>query len=207
MLRLYLTRHGETEWNVEKRMQGWLDSNLTKEGIEAAKALGERLQPVTFQAIYTSPSERTKQTARLILEKKQNKTFEIDERLREINLGKWQGKTHEEIKELYPGQYAAYFQSPHLYNQDDGETFTDVQKRAVSFMNEIIEKHQTGNILVISHGIWLKSLLNYIKNESLANFWNGSFLHGTALSVVKVKNMQYYTLEMEGCTQHLLVNN
>lgn len=202
MLRIYLTRHGETEWNTQNRMQGWLDSNLTFNGIEAAKALGKRLKDISFDAVYASPSERTIHTAKLITELNRRKTIKKDERLREIHLGEWQGKTHDEIKSNDRELFELYFQSPHLYNRNDGETFLDVQNRAISFLNEIIETHPSGNILVVSHGIWLKTLLNYIKNEPLKNLWDGPFLHGTSLSIVKVEDKEI-TIEREACTEHL----
>lgn len=66
MITLYITRHGETEWNTEKRMQGWSDSNLTVKGGEHAALLGNRLKEVSFDAIYSSPSKRTELTAGLI---------------------------------------------------------------------------------------------------------------------------------------------
>jgi broad specificity phosphatase PhoE len=66
MIKLYITRHGETIWNTEKRMQGWLDSNLTENGKKNAEALGERLKDIEFEAIYSSPSQRTKTTTELV---------------------------------------------------------------------------------------------------------------------------------------------
>lgn len=66
MVTLYITRHGETEWNCEERMQGWLDSNLTEKGENNARLLGQRLENTNFAAIFSSPSGRTKATANLI---------------------------------------------------------------------------------------------------------------------------------------------
>jgi len=202
-MRVYLTRHGETEWNTEKRMQGWLDSDLTENGIKAAKALGERLKDISFSTIYASPSGRTLQTAKLITESNKQKEIKTDERLREIHLGNWQGKTQEEIKKMEREHFEAYFHFPHLYNRNDGETFADVQKRAISFWNELIEKHHSGNVLVVSHGMWLKSLLNYLKKEPIQHLWDGPFHHGTSLSIVKVNNHQI-EIETEACTKHLI---
>jgi probable phosphoglycerate mutase len=86
MITLYITRHGETEWNKEKRMQGWLDSNLTESGIKNAVSLGERLKETEFTAIYSSPSGRTKATTSLIRGERDIPVI-YDENLKEIKLG------------------------------------------------------------------------------------------------------------------------
>lgn len=67
MLHLYIARHGQTQWNVEKRMQGWLDSDLTELGLYNARALGERLKDIELNQVYISPSKRTEETAKTIL--------------------------------------------------------------------------------------------------------------------------------------------
>lgn len=66
MLNIYLVRHGETEWNIEKRLQGWQDSNLTEKGIEDANALHDHLIDIKFDAIYSSSSKRAFKTAEII---------------------------------------------------------------------------------------------------------------------------------------------
>jgi probable phosphoglycerate mutase len=67
MLHLYIARHGQTHWNVDKRMQGWLDSSLTELGLYNARALGKRLKDIEFNQVYISPSKRTEETAKAIL--------------------------------------------------------------------------------------------------------------------------------------------
>lgn len=81
MLKLYLVRHGQTEWNIQKRMQGWEDSALTEKGVNNAIALRKKLEGVEFTAAYTSTSERTIETARLIIEKR-NLAINTNEDLR-----------------------------------------------------------------------------------------------------------------------------
>jgi len=81
LLKLFLTRHGETVWNVEKSLQGWKDSDLTGTGVTNAIALGETLNETVFQAVYASPSKRTIDTAKLIMGNKEV-PIKPDERLR-----------------------------------------------------------------------------------------------------------------------------
>jgi len=97
MLRLFVIRHGETIWNTQKKLQGWNDSDLTEKGIKNALSLGNRLRDVEFQSIYASPSKRTLKTATLIKGRREQLIIE-DENLREINLGVWEGQTHDDLK-------------------------------------------------------------------------------------------------------------
>ena len=115
LLRLFVTRHGETVWNTQKKLQGWKDSDLTENGIKNALSLGNRLKGVEFKSIYASPSKRTLMTATLIKGGREQIIIE-DENLREINLGDWEGQTHDYIKEKYPEEYQAFWNTPHLYN-------------------------------------------------------------------------------------------
>ncbi|MED5101462.1 histidine phosphatase family protein [Niallia circulans] len=111
MLTLYITRHGETQWNIEKRMQGWSDSDLTEKGKKNAVLLGERLKEIEFAAIYTSPSKRTVATANLIKGDRQIPII-FDDHLKEINMGKWEGKKAEYLKDSYPEAFALSFGMP-----------------------------------------------------------------------------------------------
>src|SRR3712207_163192 len=97
MTTIYLTRHGQTEWNLNKRLQGWKNSPLTKLGISQAKALGERLKDTQIDVIYSSPIERAYKTAEII---KGNKDIEIikHDGLKEFNYGDWEGLTIDEIE-------------------------------------------------------------------------------------------------------------
>lgn len=86
MLTLYITRHGQTEWNIQSRMQGWADSQLTATGVKAATQLGNRLQDVPLDAVYSSTSGRTIHTAQLILGNRTTPLIQKED-LREINVG------------------------------------------------------------------------------------------------------------------------
>lgn len=201
MLRLYLVRHGQTEWNVQKRMQGWADSALTEHGVNNAIALGKKLESIEFVAAYTSTSERTIETARLIIDKR-NLAININEDLREINLGEWEGKTLEEIKDFYPNQHKHFWENPALYEPVGGETFEQLNKRAIKVLNYIISKHNNGNILVITHSVILKSLLMHVKGNSLKDLWAPPFIHDTSLSILEIDN-RVHSLISEGDITHL----
>jgi broad specificity phosphatase PhoE len=204
MLTFYFVRHGETEWNREKRMQGWLDSELTEKGVHDALALGHQLKDIPFTAVYSSPSARAKKTAKIILEQNRSRSIISDDRLKEIFLANWQGKTIKEIEREDPEAFDHYFYKPHLYRPKMGESFYDVQNRAVSFIKDKLAKHSSGNILVVSHGILLTLLLFSIKKLPLEKLWREPLMEGTSLTIVNVKDRQYQILT-EGNTEHLHV--
>ena len=113
---VYVTRHGETEWNVAKRMQGRKNSALTENGILQAKQLGERMKDLSIHAIYSSPSERTLHTAELI---KGERDIPIiaDEHFYEISMGIWEGQTIDDIERQYPDDIQLFWYEPHLFSQ------------------------------------------------------------------------------------------
>lgn len=89
-MKLYIIRHGETEWNVQKRLQGVSDTNLNEKGIEMAKQTAEALKEIPFACCFTSPLKRAKDTAMYILRDRQVPVYE-DARIREISFGEWEG--------------------------------------------------------------------------------------------------------------------
>ncbi|MED3552449.1 histidine phosphatase family protein [Cytobacillus praedii] len=200
MLHLYIIRHGETEWNTEKRMQGRLDSDLTEKGKNDALLLGERLKDTVFERIISSPSKRTIDTALHVCEKRQI-PIETDERLMEIALGEWQGKTEEEIKALFPAQYDLYWNYPSMYENQEGESFMDVMDRVASFLKELVDTTPVGNVLVITHGVVLKTLYLLCRNAPIDRLWDPPFMHGTSLTIVKLHNGKK-ELMLEGCMAH-----
>ncbi|WP_053363107.1 histidine phosphatase family protein [Bacillus sp. FJAT-27251] len=200
MLKVYFTRHGETEWNAEKRIQGRLDSRLTARGERDAYLLGERLKDIEFDRIITSPSGRAMQTA---LALKQNRSLEIatDEELMEIHLGNWQGKTENEIKEQYPEEFYLYYHRPELFQNPEGESFFEVKKRAESFLHRLEQETSSGNILVVTHGVFLKAMFLICRDAPIERIWQPPYLHGTGLTIVEIASGEKKLL-LEGCVEH-----
>ena len=184
-MKIYITRHGETKWNKEGRMQGWQNSNLSKKGIEDAKKLGNRVKDIDFSCIYSSTLERAVDTAKYIRGSKDTKIITLDS-LKEMGFGKWEGMHNNDIMELYPIEHYNFWNKPHLYNAIDGESFKELFKRAETVLNEIINKHSRENILVVSHGVFIKVLCCIIKKETLNELWNPPFIQGASLTILEV---------------------
>lgn len=203
MVTLYITRHGQTQWNTQKRMQGWFDSPLTTVGIEAASALGKRLANISFNAVYASPSGRTVDTAKLICKDRQLPIF-FKQQLKEIHVGEWQGLTSETIQSTYPTQYDAYYNDPENYYSVEGECFQEVLDRSTSLIEEIISKYAVDDtVLIVTHAVVKKLLIAHFSNLSISNVWDPPFIHGTSLTIVHIDANKKIVIEMVGDTSHV----
>ncbi|HDR3890988.1 TPA: phosphoserine phosphatase 1 [Bacillus cereus] len=181
---VYVTRHGETEWNVAKRMQGRKNSALTENGMLQAKQLGDRMKDLSIHAIYSSPSERTLHTAELIKGERNIPIIE-DEHFYEINMGIWEGQTIADIEKQYPEEVHLFWNEPHLFQSTSGENFGSVYKRVIKGIQLLLEKHKGENILIVSHAAAAKLLVGHFAGIEIANVWDDPFMHSASLSVIE----------------------
>jgi probable phosphoglycerate mutase len=152
---LLLVRHGETVWNLERRYQGSGDSPLTERGVAQSLAIGRLLRglPEASSApIVASPLGRARRTAEIIREQLDGTApvLRLDDRLREISIGTWDGLTRDEIAKRAPGifdgdgRYEWYFRAP------DGETYDAFAARIAAWLGEAAE---TPALVIVTHGI------------------------------------------------------
>lgn len=167
------------------RIQGRLDSHLTEKGRSYAKRLGERLKETEFTRVIASPSQRTLETAKLIIGDR-NIPIVQDERIMEMAMGPWQGMTRAEIRLQYPNEYDWFMSRPELYQIFGAETFFDMRKRAEDFLTELTNGTLNGNVLVVSHGLLIQTLLAIFKGIEIKDIWKEQTVEGTSLSIVKV---------------------
>ena len=173
-LKLYIVRHGETEWNVIKRFQGQLNTPLTEKGIKKLKETGKKLENVTFEEIYTSELERTVNSAEIILNENggyKNKKMELKKlaELNEVHFGVWQGLKYEEVFLKYPEEANNYFYNVKNYKAEnvEAENLKDALERCLRGINKILSSHKSGNILVVTHGTVFEMFINYVGNSSI----------------------------------------
>ncbi len=197
---IYIVRHGQTEWNIEKRYQGSGDSPLTERGINQAKALNEYLKDIKFDCIYSSPSNRAKHTAQLVTGKPLSEIITIDD-FREIGLGKWEGKLYSEMENESSELYNGFWNAPHLYKPKDSESFTDLTNRTFPAFLSIVKQNTGKRILIVSHAAASMSILNKIENRPLEKFWE-KMLHQTSVSLVEMIDEKFNVLKY-GDTTHL----
>jgi probable phosphoglycerate mutase len=199
-MKLYITRHGTTEWNLEKRLQGWADSPLTEDGRNRAIKLGNSLKDIDFDMIYTSPQERALNTAKLIRRNK-NTEIKVHNGLKELRYGSWQGMYISDIEKDYPEDYHSYINDPEQYMPEDGESMVDLFQRLNLFLEEISTMNYQ-NILIVSHGITIKAIIAIIKELSWQEFASLEIYTGTALNVCELKDGSFEFL-LEGDISHL----
>jgi probable phosphoglycerate mutase len=203
VLNIYITRHGETQWNKENRLQGWRDSELTDNGIRNATALGERLGQTKFQAIYSSPIERAVKTAKLICSDRKIPIL-FEDSLKEINLGDWEGKVKEEIEENSKQAFFDFWNAPHLYNHEphQGESLSALKSRVEHVINKIIAENNDGNVLIVTHGVTIRAILSYLMNIPTEKWWDGPFIEGTSLTLAQYDGISFQ-VKMIGDTSHI----
>jgi probable phosphoglycerate mutase len=185
MLTLYITRHGQTEWNIQSRMQGWADSPLTVTGVEAARQLGKRLQDVPLDAVYSSTSGRTIHTAQLIIGERTTPLIQKED-LREINVGEWQGMLSTDIEKDFADQVKTYYEHPSQFEPTSGESFHMLKERVLGAVEDIAAAHPNGHVLIVTHGVVKKCLINHFSGAQLDSLWDPPFIHGTSLTMLEI---------------------
>ncbi len=188
MLRLYITRHGETIWNTQKRMQGHKDSELTDKGRRQAAQLAKALETVELEVVYSSSSGRTMQTSRIIAGNRDIPVIPMDS-LKELNLGKWEGMIASDVEREYPVQYRNFWEFPHLYETVGGETLTDAMDRIKKTLEYITERHRDGNVLIVTHAVTLKLITLIAEQKEMKDLWKGAYVHPTSLSIIEYENV------------------
>jgi 2,3-bisphosphoglycerate-dependent phosphoglycerate mutase len=173
-LKLYIVRHGETEWNVIKRFQGQLNTPLTEKGMEKLRKTGKKLENVLFDEVYTSELGRTVASAEIILNENngyKNNKLELQKlaELNEVYFGVWQGLTYEEVFLKYPEEGNNYFYNVKNYKAEnvEAEKLEDALERFLKGINKILDSHESGNILVVTHGTVFEMFMNYVANDSI----------------------------------------
>ncbi len=182
-VRIYLTRHGQTNYNLEERMQGHIDAALNSEGIKQAEALAKRIQNDQIDHIYSSPLVRAHKTAQLI-NTYHGIELKLDDRLKEMGFGSWEGQVIDEIKENYSERAFHFWKEPEKYEPIDGESFEGVQTRVKSFLSDILKAHGGQTVLVVCHGMLIRNMLSVLKNEDVSTVWKHPRIYQTCLTIV-----------------------
>lgn len=182
-VRIYLTRHGQTNYNLEERMQGRIDAELNEEGVKQAEALAKRIQNDPIDHIYASPLVRAHKTAQVI-NAHHNIGLTLDDRLKEMGFGSWEGHVIAEIKEKHSERAFHFWKQPEKYVPIDGESFESVQSRVKSFLSDIARKHSGQTVLVVCHGMLIRNMLSVLKNEDTSTVWKHPRIYQTCLTIV-----------------------
>ena len=173
----YILRHGTTDWNRIRRLQGARDISLAEDGMRLAEKTGRAAREIPFDICFTSPLSRAETTARLFLQG-QGRPVPIikDERLREISFGILEGTRILPREECDPEDpLRLFFEHPDRYPRPEGgESLPDVIRRTGEFWKELIPRPdlQDKTILISTHGCASRALLQSI-DGTLADYWRG----------------------------------
>ncbi len=204
MLKIIFIRHGKTLWNSSGRFQGQSNTQLSEEGIIQAQKLTENFPVEHIDAVYSSPLDRAFITGKIIADKF-HVPITADKRLCEISFGAWEGLTYNEIHAKWPAEIEMLFSRPDETAIPQGEKFTDVQKRAVEALNDIIAQNTVSDenktVVITAHGGILRALLSHILHMPLRYIWSLR-QDNTAISIIT-----YYgekcNIELINSTAHL----
>ena len=170
MTKVYLVRHGQTEWNKNLTFRGRIDIPLNERGHREAVAIAEALKDKNIDAIYTSPLRRSIETAQPTA-----RFFNIEivpfQGLIDISYGDWEGLTFNEARERYRDQYTKWEERPELVRFPKGETLGEVRERSFRALKEILRENAGRSILIIPHRVINKVLLCAILGLSNSYFW------------------------------------
>jgi 2,3-bisphosphoglycerate-dependent phosphoglycerate mutase len=159
---LIAIRHGETEWNGEGRFQGHLNSVLNRAGLAQAEALGEYLARESFDLLLSSDLGRALQTASAIAMCTGHEIV-VERRLRERNMGIFQGLTPAEVQARYPDEYARFSSRDPDYVIPEGESVRQLFERCVACFTELAERHAGLTLAAVTHGGVLAMLYRHAR--------------------------------------------
>ncbi len=149
MTTMLLARHGQSDWNRERRWQGHADRPLTDEGRSQSVALAERLAHIDLAAVYSSDLRRARETAEAVADRQQVDVREVPE-LREVDVGSWSGLTREEAEARFPDGYLRWLNGERGW--DDGESYDAMSRRVLEAVRRLAAAHEDDRILIVSHG-------------------------------------------------------
>lgn len=207
MTKVYLIRHGKTQWNLESRYQGANgDSPLLKDSYREIELLASSLQRIPFEHVYTSPLKRARITAQALLNHLNPEIpLTIDSRLKEFNLGKMEGMYFEDVAAKWPEVLKNFRHHPDKYDESlvEGESFLEVIARFRAAIEEYCRQYPNGNILVISHGAALNAAINALIGTPLAHLKDRGGLSNTSTTVLTTNDGRHFELEKWNDTSYL----
>jgi len=170
--RIFLIRHGETNWNKEGRFQGQIDIPLNENGKDQARKTFEYLRTISFNKAFSSSMQRPFETAQIILQKNKDLKIEKIDSLVEISHGLWEGKLEDEIREKWPTLLKNWHDKPEVVVMPEGESIKDVSDRSIEAFEKICLSQKDNDLtLLVAHDAVNKTLICNILGINYENIW------------------------------------
>ncbi len=195
---LYMIRHGETDKNKQKLLQGRTDVPLNEYGRELARITAQALKDVSFDYIISSPLQRALETAQLLRLDREIPIL-TDERIQEISFGDYEGHCFKgENYDLPDPNFNLFFAAPEKYQTPpNGESFEQILERTGAFLQKLLAepKYEDKCILLSTHGCALKALLANLSGCALKDFWGEGVYKNCGVAIVEIKDGKIRVIE------------
>lgn len=174
MGKIILVRHGESKLNIEGVYYGILDPELTEKGKEQAEKTREILKSINYEKIYASDLRRAIDTAEIVNYKKLE--ILIDQELRELNFGIFEGHSYKELLDKYPEELKKSQSNWENYNYITGESVLELQKRAINFIEKKVDLD--GTTVLVTHWGVINTILSHYFSNGLESYWKFNVENG-----------------------------
>jgi probable phosphoglycerate mutase len=190
MGQIIFLRHGQAKNNTDRILAGrTLGVPLTDTGIKQAEQTGKLLEDMNISAIYSSPIQRAKHTAEIVGEHN-SVDVTIDDRLIELDMGKFTGVPYDEIFASHGNVFMKFYNDELEIAHNGVETFADVKKRVLGIVDHVIEKHPDENVVLVTHMDPIKAMLSTIVDLSPTNLFE-LIIANASLSIFKEKDRKF----------------
>ncbi len=190
MGQIIFLRHGQAKNNIERILAGRTEGvPLTDIGIKQAEHTAQLLKHMNISAIYSSPIERAKHTAE-ITGKYNSLDVTIDDRLNELDMGKFTGMPYDEIFNSHGNVFMKFYNGELEIAHNGVETFSDVKKRILGIVDHVIEKHPDENVLLVTHMDPIKAMLSTIVDLSPTNLFE-LIIANASLNIFREKDRKF----------------
>ena len=203
--RIYLVRHGATELTAEDRFAGSTDVLLSDLGREQARLLAGRLAGDALTAVYASPMQRTVETAGIVAAPHGLDVVKVDA-FREIDHGRWEQRTREDVEREYAEEYARWEHDPYTFAPAGGETGLAVTARALPALLSIVERHANQRVLIVSHKATIRLLLSSLLGFDPRKYRDRLDQSPAALNVLDFRDVAHARLTLFNDTSHYCVS-
>jgi len=181
---LFLIRHAQTEYNRRKRYCSFTDVALNKKGLAQVLSLRDKKKIPRPDIIFCSCFKRTQQTARKLFPRRKIRSTSA---LKELNFGRWEGLSYEQIISFDKERYCRWIDDPYHNRPPQGEKLSDLEKRVMGFLSEILKQYAGKKIVCISHAGPIKIMISDLLNKKMKNFWDIE-VETASINYFKLKN-------------------
>ena len=183
-------RHGQAKNNIERILTGRTPNvPLTEKGIEQAENTAKFLEQMNISAIYSSPIERAKHTAEIVA-KHNSLDVTIDDRLIELDMGKFTGVPYDDIFTSHGNVFMKFYNGELEIAHNGVETFSEVKKRVLSIVDHVVEKHPEQNVVLVTHMDPIKAMLSTIVDLSPTNLFE-LIIANASLNIFREYNRKF----------------